>query len=128
MGWLERLLRLDGSATHHVGDVPGDGGMAFRSSLLQDAQERERRRRLDEAPLRVNSTWRWTGDRWQQWSTLWQDYSDVGEADVPSTLLDELSTAGVVPVAGDRFRWDDGDWVALDPGAPDVLPTDDGMA
>ena len=37
-------------------------------------------------------------------------------------LLDLLGEHGITPAAGDRFRFGEGEWRALDPGAPDDLP------
>ncbi len=123
MGWIERLLRSDQGLFGRPQHVPKDGGMAFRAGLIQDSQERERRRAsADDQDIRVNSTWLWTGDRWRKWSTVWKTYDEVDQTTVPTPLLDLLGEHGVTPAAGDRFRFVDGAWRVLDPGESDDLP------
>ncbi|WP_436795509.1 hypothetical protein [Actinospongicola halichondriae] len=123
MGFLDRLLR-SGAADDDV-VVRHDAGMEFRAGILREARDREERRKATELPRRVNSTWMWTGDRWQKWSTVWKTYDEIDQTDVPTPLLDLLGEHGITPTAGDRFRWIDDEWKALDPGESDQLPTDD---
>ena len=122
MGWLDRLL----SGSRGYGDevvTRPDAGMEFRAGIRREALEREQRMaETADLPRRVNSTWQWTGDRWKKWSTVWKSYDDVDQTSVPTPLLDLLGEHGVTPTAGDRFRFVDGEWHALDPGDPDVLP------
>lgn len=121
MGWLDRLLS-SGSDDDDVSVRP-DAGMGFRAGIMREAVERETRlAETADIPRRVNSTWQWTGDRWKKWSTVWKSYDDVDQTTVPTPLLDLLGEHGVTPTAGDRFRFVDGAWQALDPGDPDVLP------
>lgn len=123
MGWLDRVLRRG------FGDepfTPKDTGMGFRVGIMREAHEREtRQHEAAEIARRVNSTWLWTGDRWQRWSTVWKTYEDLDQTDVPTPLLDLLGENGITPAAGDRFRFVDDEWRALDPGAPDELPDGD---
>lgn len=130
MGLIDRLLNDTfnrsggwGRGWRSSSAADGDGGMEARVSIIAESFEREERmRELYATPLRANSTWLWTGDRWKKWSTVWKDYDEVEETDVPTPLLDLLGAHGVTPTAGDRFRFVDGEWTLLDPGAPDELP------
>ena len=127
MGWWRQVARLASGRgtriTHHIGPGRTDAGAEFRAQVLADSQRLAERPRPD-LTEGVNSTWRWTGDRWQQWSVVWHEYVDVAPDEVPSTLHDAIAEAGVRPVAGDRLRFVDGEWNALDPGEADGLPAD----
>ncbi len=120
MGFLDRFLRAGSDDDDVV--VRSDAGMEFRAEIMREARDQEERRAATEPPGRVNSTWLWTGDRWQKWSTVWKTYDEIDQTDVPTPLLDLLGAQGITPTAGDRFRWIDNEWTLLDPGASDVLP------
>ncbi len=102
MGWLDRLLSGSSGYDDDVVTRP-DAGMEFRAGIMRDAQAREKRRQQNaDIPRRVNSTWLWTGDRWQKWSTVWKSYEDLDQTEVPTPLLDLLGEHGITPATHPR--------------------------